>query len=196
MTREARKRAHSTSEADLTVLDDGDILALVHTGSRRLDRQIRFRDWRELIAGVLVAVLIAPAAVRGPILARTGAIVILAGVGFVVFRLWRARRVGGAARMDPTLPVVEALRAELRRVDTQIALLRTVGWWYVAPLLGGSVLLVAGKDTARAPWFTLGYVIFVVLFAWGIIRLNAHAVRHALQPKREELSAFLAQLES
>jgi hypothetical protein len=186
----------SISDADLTSLDDRDILALVHTGSRRLDRQIRFRDWRELIAGVIVAALIAPAAARGPVLSRIGAIVVLAGVALVMFRLWRAWRPGSASGTDPSLPVSDALRAELRRLDAQIALLESVGWWYVTPLLGGSVLLVAGVHAARAPWFTLAYTIFAALLGWGIIRLNAYAVRHALRPKRDELSALLAQLES
>lgn len=185
----------SPSDADLTRLDDQDILALVRAGSRRLDRQIRWRDWRELGAGAVVAVLIAPAAFRGRLLGRIGAIVILAGLLLVVFRLWRARR-GGVGSVDPTLPVADSLRAELRRVDAQIALLESVGWWYVAPLLGGSVLLVAGQSIARAPWFVVGYTLCAALIGWGIVVLNARAVRGSLRPKREELNAFLAQLES
>lgn len=190
------RNSHPASDAGLTILDDRDILALVHTGSRRLDRRIRWRDWRELAASAVVAVWIVPAAFRGPLLSRMGAIVILAGLVLVVFRLLRARRIGGATAVDASLPVAEALRAELRRVDAQIALLESVGWWYVAPLLGGSVLLVVGQSGARAPWLTIGYAAFAALFGWGVIVLNARAVRRALRPKRDELNAFLTQLES
>ena len=42
-----------------TTLTDEEILALVETRSQRFQRQIRFRDWRELIAGGVAAVMIA-----------------------------------------------------------------------------------------------------------------------------------------
>jgi hypothetical protein len=184
----------SSNDESLTTLDDRDILAIVQSDARRLDRIIRFRDWRELVAGVVVAVLILPAAIRGPWLTRLGACVILAGLLLIAYRLWHARRVGSAA--DPTLPVAEALRTELRRVDAQIALLGSVAWWYVAPLIGGAILMVAGRSASRAPWFLMVYAAAAVLMGWGIIALNSRAVRRVLEPKRRELIDLLAQLES
>ena len=181
---------------ELTRLDDEDILALVHTRSRRFQRQIRFRDWRELIASAIVAIMIAPAVLRGALLARAGAIVILLGLVFVALRLWRASRLTGPRATDMTLPVTAALHAELRQVDAQIMLLESVGWWYVAPLVGGSLLLVAGSR-GRAGWlFTLGYAIGAALLSWGVIALNRRAVRRVLQPKRNEIVNLLAQIES
>ena len=181
---------------ELTRLTDEDLLALVQTKSRHFQRQIRFRDWRELIAGAVAGILIAPAAVRGPLVARAGALVILGGLVLVAFRLWQARRPTAPSAIDVTLPVATALGAELRRVDAQIALLEGVAWWYVAPLIGGSVLLVAGWH-GRAGWlFTLSYAIGAALLAWGIIALNQRAVRRVLQPKRNEIVGLLAQIES
>jgi hypothetical protein len=177
-----------------TRLTDEEVLALVHTRSRRFQRQIRFRDWRELVAGGFAGVMIAPAVMRGPVLARVGAVVVLAGVALTAFRLLRARRVGASRVSDPTVPVTTALHAELEQVDAQITLLRSVAWWYVAPLIGGSVLLVAGsRGTA---WFTLGYAAFSGLLAWGIIAVNRRAVRRTLEPKRREIQSLLAQIES
>ena len=179
-----------------TTLTDEEILALVETRSQRFQRQIRFRDWRELIAGGVVAVMIAPAVVRGPLLARAGALIVLAGVALVAFRLFAARRLTAPGGIDPALPVANALHVELDRVDAQISLRSGVAWWYVAPLLGGSVLLVAGAH-GRAGWpFTLGYTAFAALLGWGIIVLNQRAVRRTLQPKRKEIMALLAQIES
>ena len=195
MTRDARHtRLGPTGDAGLTMLDEDEILAVVRSGARRLDRQIRLRDWRELIAGLVAAVLVAPAAAHGPIVGRLGAIVILGGLVLLVVRLRRARCVGGASGADPSLPVAHALDAELRRVDAQIGLLESVGWWYVTPLLGGSVLLVAGRSGGRAPGFLLGYGLVAVLFGWGIVVLNRTAARRALQPKREQLKAMLEEL--
>jgi len=186
----------SNATDELTRLTNEDILALVQTRSRHFQRQIRFRDWRELIASAFVAVMIAPAVGRGPILSRVGALVILAGLVLVAFKLWRARRFMTNSAAEVALPVAKALRVELQRIDAQITLLDGVGWWYVAPLIGGSLLLVAGSR-GRAGWlFTLGYSIFAALLASAIIALNRRAVRRTLRPKREEVMRLLAQIES
>jgi hypothetical protein len=181
---------------ELTRLTDEEVLALVQTRSRRFQRQIVFRDWRELIAGGFVGVMIAPAVLRGPVLARVGAVVVLAGIALTAFRLLRARRLGATRVTDPTVPVTTALRAELDQVDAQIALLRSVAGWYVAPLIGGSVLLVAGSRGLAGLWFTLGYAAFSSLLGWGIIAVNRRAVRRTLEPKRREIQSLLAQIES
>lgn len=188
-------RQASSADEELTHLDDEEILALVQTRARRFRRQIRFRDWRELIASVVVAVMIAPAVVRGPVIARFGALVILGGLALVAYRLWRARR-SSAGAVDVTLSVVAALRAELEQVDVQTELLESVGWWYVAPLMGGSLILVAGAHR-RAGWtFITAYAAVAALVSWGIIALNRQAVRRTLRPKREEIASLLAQIES
>lgn len=182
------------SAADELALSDEDVLALVRSGATRFGRQLRWRDRIEVAACVVVAAVMIPAAFRGPWLARAGAIVILAGLVLVAFRLWHAQRLGGPGANDPSLSVADALRAELRRVNVQISLLESVAWWYVAPLMGGAVLLVAGSHPAS--WFTAGYVLAAALIAWLVIALNMRAVRRQLRPKRDELAALLAQLES
>jgi hypothetical protein len=195
MTRSPRVRA-SNEDDDLTRLGDEEILALVQTRARRFERQIRLRDWREVIASGVVALLIAPAVARGPLVARLGGAVILAGLGLIVFRLWRARRMGGRSLTDVTLPVASALGAELQRVNAQIGLLGSVAWWYVSPIMVGSVVMVAGRN-GRGAWLqTLAYAALAALLSWGIIALNQRAVRKTLQPKRDELLALLARLDS
>jgi hypothetical protein len=185
----------SSGEDELTLLSDDEILALVHTRSRRLQRQIRFRDWREVIASAVVALMIAPAVTRGPMLARLAALEILAGLVLVAFRLWRARRLTAKSGIDVALPVTSALHAELQQIDAQIGLLESVAWWYVIPLLGGSVLLVAAWH-GRGGWlFTLGYTVFAALMSWGIIAMNQRAARQTLQPRREDIVRLLAQIQ-
>jgi hypothetical protein len=189
------RRTWPSSAGDVsTTLDDEEILALVQSEARQLDRQIRHRDWRELGIGVVGALLIAPAALHAPPLARLGAVIILGGLVLIAVQLTRARRVAGAGAADPSLPVAAALRAERQRIDAQIALLDSVLWWYVGPIAVGAVMMVAGSRGAS--WFTLGYAVVVALLAWGIVALNARAVRRTLRPKRQELTGLLAQLES
>ena len=189
-------RPASDTTDEMTRLTDEEILALVETRSHRFRRQIRFRDWRELIAGGFVAVMIAPAVLRGPWLARAGALVILAGIALVAFRLFAARHLTTPGGVDPALPVANALHIELDRVDAQISLLRGVAWWYVAPLLGGAILLTAGSRGLAGWSYTLGYTVFAALLGWGIVVLNHRAVRRTLEPKRREIMALLAQIES
>ena len=173
-------------------LDDGDVLALVQSESRRLDRRIRHRDARELVAAAIGAILIAPGMFVGSAVARVGAVVMIGGLAFIALRLTRARKAGGAPA-DFSLAVAESLRAELRRVDTQIALLESVLWWYVAPVTVGALMMVAGRRGAS--FFTAGYGVFLLLVAWGIVALNTRAARRTLYPRRAELNALLAQID-
>jgi hypothetical protein len=173
-------------------LDDGDILALVQSESRRLDRRIRRRDARELIAAAIGGLLIAPGMFRGPLLSRIGAAIVICGLVVIAVRLARARNIDSAAS-DASLSVVAALEAELRRVDAQIALLESVLWWYVAPVLAGAFMIVAGSLGASR--ITLAYGVAVMLLAWGIVALNARAARRVLHPRRAELCALLAQFD-
>jgi len=173
-------------------LDDGDILALVQSESRRLDRRIRRRDARELIAAAIGGLLIAPGMFRGPLLSRIGAAIVICGLVVIAVRLARARNIDSAAS-DASLSVVAALEAELRRVDAQIALLESVLWWYVAPVLAGAFMIVAGSLGASR--ITLAYGVAVMLLAWGIVALNARAARRVLHPRRAELRALLAQFD-
>jgi hypothetical protein len=117
---------------------------------------------------------------------------VLAGLVLVMWRLYRARRIGGRGAADPSLPVAEALRAEGRRLDAQISLLESVLWWYVAPLSIGVVLLTVGLRGTS--WFTLAYSVVVALVAWGVVALNLRVVRRDLRPKRAELNALLSEL--
>jgi len=172
--------------------DDGDILALVQAESRRLDRRVRRRDARELVVAAVGGLFIAPGLFRGALLSRVGAAVMIGGLLLIAIRLTRARKIGGAAS-DLSLSVVAATEAELRRVNAQVALLESVLWWYVAPVLTGAVLMVAGSLGASR--LTFAYAAGVVLLAWALVALNARAASRVLYPRRAELLALLAQFD-
>lgn len=168
-----------------------DTLAFVQSESRRLEKRIRRRDARELIGGIVGALLIAPGLFRGPVISRIGAGIMVAGLVFIAVKLARARQIGST--VDFSLSVMDALRAELRRVDAQIVLLESVLWWYVAPVMIGAVMMVAGNRGAVV--FTWIYALAVGGIAWAIVAMNARAARRTLHPKRAELAALLVQFD-
>jgi hypothetical protein len=189
---EARMAWHALDDDPVLSLSDDDILALVKSRAVRFERQIRRRDWREMIAAAVGAVLIAPAAVHSGLVTRLGVVIVIAGLLLIVVKLGRARLAHAAPRVDA--PVSAFLQAERARIDAQIGLLRTVLWWYVAPIAIGSVMIVGG--TAGASRFTFWYAVGVALLSWGVVWLNTRTVRRALRPLRDELTELLSSIAS
>jgi uncharacterized membrane protein len=192
MTLDEVRAAWHAYDDDVFALDDDDILSLVKSRAARFERQIRRRDWRELTASIVGAVLIGPIAIHAGWLTRAGVVVVLAGLVLIAVKLNRASRVGARVRTDA--PVNAVLRAEQSRVDAQIRLLGTVFWWYVLPIAVGSMMIVGG--TRGVSWFTAGCALAIALLSWGVVWLNARAVRRTLRPIHDELTELLAQIES
>lgn len=172
-------------------MSEAEIMDLVLRRSARLQRTVRWRDWRETIAAALGLLVLSPVLAIGPWLARVGVLLIAAGSALVIVRLRRARRL---PRPRPEWPLAEAVRAERARVDAQIRLLETVLTWYVAPLMLGVVLVVAGLRGAS--WFTYGYILAIAALSAGIYAINRRASRRELRPRRGELDRLLAGLEN
>lgn len=172
-------------------MSDTQVMAQVLARSRELDRVLRWRDAREGIAAVVVALFMTPLLAQGTVLARVGVLVILVGVAVILTVLLRSQR---GVRPDAGWPLVEVLRAERARVDQQIRLLRSILWWYIAPLTAGLTLLTLG--VSGVTWFSTAYLVIVALVHWWIYVLNQRAVRNDLLPRREDLARLLLQLES
>jgi len=101
------------------------------------------------------------------------------------------------------LPVVERVRFEVARLQTQIGLLQSVRSWYLAPLaLGGLAWVLslawAAPVEAALRWGILGVAavggasVFLAV-GWVVERLNRRAADQ-LQLERDELQALLDEL--
>lgn len=169
---------------------DAATIALVRDQSRALDRTVRRRDLREIVACVVVAAFFAPVLLHPVWLSRAGAAVVIGACVLIAVKLRRARRAHPEPPADAS--IVALLTAERARVEAQARLLGSVLWWYILPLVLGIALAFAGMRGWG--WLTLGYTAAVVTLSWGIHYLNRRAVQDHFEPRREELDRLLRQI--
>jgi hypothetical protein len=164
-----------------------DIMRDVRGRAAKFNRQIRQRDLLETLAGVVVIVTFSFFAWAVPhVVAKIGAAVVVAGGLLITVRLYLART-RHPSLADSTAR--EFCANELKRIDEQIHLLATVGWWYLAPLLGGGALFVLGGGGSIGSRVR----VLAVLAAVGLIiyKLNRRAAERHLQPMRDDLARIL-----
>jgi hypothetical protein len=98
--------------------------------------------------------------------------------------------------------VTTTLEQAIREINRQIVLLKNVLWWYLLPIGAGLTILLGqiGLFFVRAQipgdvWIKfLAYVVFGIVFFYGVYRLNQRAVEKELQPRKAELEEMRAEL--
>jgi len=158
-----------------------------------LSRKLVARDVLETAAGLLGAGFFAWIWPRldSP-LARAGAGILVVGSLLIVLLLHLTRVLRSRCRAHFALR--EFLRVERRRVDDQIRLLRWVALWYVAPILIGVNLFLAGVSHSRL--LVAIYLPLTLAFGAWTVFVNLRAARTDLQPLRDELDRCLRELEA
>jgi hypothetical protein len=161
----------------------GNLAATLKRRVRRLERQVFWRDIRETVAAIIGVIIFGMFAwyTASPVAAI-----------FIVAHLHRTRARVSAA--DPSLPLIAYCRSALDRVDAQIALLQSVLWWYILPILVGYNLVFAGQ--AGLAVISLVYAAATLAFGVFIYRLNQRAVNKTLLPLREQLEVSLRSVEA
>ncbi len=161
---------------------------VVHAVRSRMssfDRTIWLRDMQEAGAAVLLFVwygysLLTPS----NWLATCGTLIGMLACVFIVTMMHLARK---KDRRDarPSLALEDYCKAELKRVDRQIWLLRNVHWWYLSPLFIGMVV----QYISLGPTFgkMLSFLISSGALFGLIYRLNQRAVKNRLMPLRQDL---------
>jgi hypothetical protein len=163
----------------------------------KFSRKILWRNLREYAAAAVVVVWMGFYFVRmHSVLERLGCALCVAGIAFVMWRLYRGGAAGSAAEvMDANC--LDFYRAELVR---QRDLLKNVWRWYLSPMIPGMVVFLLGtlraaleQPGAQERWGKIvagfgvtaaGCAAVFVAVGW----LNARAARK-LQRKIDELDA-------
>jgi hypothetical protein len=159
-----------------------------------MEKTVHGRDVREIVASLIVAVtfaLMLPLFRSSPV-AMLGIGLIILSAGLIICVLLSSR---APAPMPFDASVLECSRIRLAWMDRQIRLLRTVVWWYVAPLTTGLLVFAWGQTGGDPLGFGIQAAIFLAIGA-GVVYLNRYAVRCSLQPVRDELARLIEALES
>ncbi len=137
----------------------------IHIRSARFQARIRRRNWREhIVAALLVAVFGWVAWMTPDLIVKTGSILIVAGLVYISVRLAIHARAGNARDLACAKTWIAFYRGELLR---QHEALRDILSWYLAPLVPGITVFMAGAAFTRdnpAPLFAKA-IIFVVAMA-------------------------------
>lgn len=165
-------------------------IAAVRARASALERLVRLRDRTETVVALLMLPLFGWLAFRVPSpVSKVGAMLVAASCVVIPLRLRGARQ----ATRDAGAPVLTALRAERQRLQAQLQLMRSAGWWYVAPLVVGVTCFLAGARTslaARLAMIAVGFLVGLVLLI-----ANRRAAERELAPVVARLDEALYELQ-
>jgi hypothetical protein len=145
--------------------------------SRKLARQIAFRNAREYVAGTagLVFLVVHERLHPHGRVYQLGIGLLALGVAYLLWRLHRFGHAPKAAAADVTAREhIAHYRSEIAR---QRDLIADAARWYVAPIIPGVCLMFVGAGPARSPTLWLFAVLLNGAILAGVVLLNRLAAR-------------------
>lgn len=170
-------------------LPDEKQVAAMRRKMKDFDKTIRGRDIGEVGACLFVIAVFGFDFLLGKnsSLTQAGCVVLVLSCVFIAWNLiWSKQRL---PKVEPNAPVLETVKVELRKVETQIRLLKSVMWWYLLPIIIGLELYFLGLHRPlRANLIVLACSLIVgAVIYW----LNQFAAKHSLLPLKQELESLL-----
>jgi hypothetical protein len=174
-----------------TDFSDSELIARMNAKMRRFDRDIFWRDIRELSACVFIACFFGPGLFRSASpLSHAGSALLVASSIFIATVLVIARRL--QKRRNAFASVREFITDERNKVARQRSLLKSVVWWYLLPIYLGVALFVMGSSANLV--FKLTFIIVYAFVCVLIYFVNQRAVQKRLSPLVNELDQLLQTL--
>lgn len=138
----------------------------------KLHGRVRARNLRETIAGVIAVVILTWFALGKPDpLARLSFALLIAGMFYVIWHLWRHGRSGV---LPAEFGLTDAATFHRRELERQRDLLRSIIRWYLAPFIPGWA--VGAVFAARHSWVpVVELVVFLSAVIWFTLWLNRRA---------------------
>lgn len=170
-------------------MPDEEQIAVMKTRMKRFDKTIRFRDYREIAACGFIVLFFGRDLFFGnnSAMSRTGDLVLVGSAILIAWKLTQSK--SRAPNVEPNAPILDTVNAELLKVENQIGLLTSIGWWYLLPLFAGVTLQYWGRRVSFPFKLSYSAVIFAVfaLIYW----LNQCAVKAHLLPLKRKLETLL-----
>lgn len=201
---ELQKTWQKDAASSKLTIDSELLIREVKRNKEAFESSIFWRDFREVaVAIIMVGVFIYRAVKVNDKMWEAGSFVVLAVMCLYVAAFFPVDR---HIQRKKVAKYTDSLRAciesSLTQVEHQIWLLKNVFWLYLLPLGAGIALffIVVGWSlfktlpAARVLSVCLVSMSLVVLVFWGVYRLNQHAVRKELIPRKQELETLLRNL--
>ena len=200
----------NSSEAERIKFDLSQLLVDLNKKMKQIEKDIKKRDRREIIAsviGIIMAIYLAYV-VPFPI-SKVACLLSITWFGYVIYKLRSTKN--SAIPEDLTLPFRRQLEDQKANMQQQAQLLDTVLYWYVLPPYLVNVLFILGwADPAAIGWdhFLAGIfssltltgkltvLAFLAVFYGFIVWLNKHAVKVRYKPIIQDLDKLIHQLDS
>jgi hypothetical protein len=177
---------------------------------RSIERAIRRRDRREIVAAVLMIPIYGYLAYEIPfMMSKIGSIVILIWCVYVIFKLRNVQKT--KRKTDLSLSFSEQLESQKTHMTQQVKLLDTVLYWYILPPYIGNIIFIFGlSDPSEYEWsnivldvylplsmpYKIAYLVSGAIVSGVILWLNKSIVKKTLKPLIDETEEVQLQLNS
>lgn len=200
----------NSSEAERIKFDLSQLLVDLNKKMNQIEKDIKKRDRREIIASIIGIIMATYLAYVVPFpISKAACLLSITWFGYVIYKLRSTKN--SAIPVDLTLPFRRQLEDQKANMQQQAQLLDTVLYWYVLPPYLVNVLFILGwGDPAAIGWdhFLAGIfssltltgkltlLAFLAVFYGFIVWLNKHAVKVRYKPIIQDLDKLIHQLDS
>ena len=184
-------------------LDEKALQTLVQEESRRFELRVRWRDWYELVGGVVIGTFFLYAAFFAFPGIETGEepgegaigwtvhwdrLLLAAGCYFIAVVFARLRFAARAFKEQSGDSLLETLQKRKARLELQIHAARRVVLWYILPVAIPLGVMVSFASERRVP-----LVITCLVAMAAVVGLNRRHAKRTLQPKLDSVNELIAQ---
>ena len=116
--------------------------------AQQFEKRVSRRNLREYIAGAVgLAIFTLYLFLFPSPMARAGSLLVIAGIVVIMIQIYKRASPG---RLPADLALTASLEFHRRELVRQRDLLRSVLWWYIAPIVPGMVVLAVGVTPRHA----------------------------------------------
>ncbi len=198
----------NSSQVEKIKFDLSRLLIDLNNKATNLNKVIKKRDRREIIASVLASLLFMYLAYAVPfVIARIGCVLAIGAFTYLIFKLRNNRLL--KKPIDLTLSFKDQLARQKQNMEQEARLLNNVFYWYILPPYIAQVVFIFGiGDPSAIGWDSslldhlpvtmagkFRFITIISLFNIFVVWLNKRAVKKNIMPIIEEIDRLQQQLE-